>query len=266
MKIPELRVPTDSQMDEFMALAELGQRAQVIFHDLANHFTSLNLTIRELENNLASEKKRYQEYSRRSVETRAQIEYVANLLRSHIRGTDERFVVSKIIKEIIDIFQERLTRSNISITLNLKSDACLQNKRDFIHIITNLVGNAIESLEASSNVNDRKIHITLNEQNNFIHLAVSDNGPGIQKRNVGKIFTNGFTTKKLGNGIGLAAVKERVEQTFEGKISVSSAGTNTAFKITLPKQNRKRISPPVSKKQINQILLSHERLRDHVAI
>lgn len=256
MKIPELHTPHHSQVEEFLALAELGRQARVIFHDLSNHFTTLNLTIRELENNLTIEKNRFQEYSKRSIETRAQIEYVANLLRSHIKGKNDPFSGHAIIKEVITLFEDKIKRNNIKVVLKLDNNVHFQNgRRGFIHIITNLINNSIESLCTNSQ-KPKIIKIHLSQNTRRVYLLVSDTGHGITKQNQTKIFTSGFTTKKTGNGIGLSAVKEITEDTFNGHVEFQSTKRLTWFKIIIPKQNRKQHLLPVLKTNSNSGLLS----------
>ena len=65
-------------------------------------------------------------------------------------------------------------------------------------------------------------------------ITVSDNGVGIPKEKIGKIFVPYFTTKSTGTGLGLAMVKQIVENhggtiDFESKV-----GEGTTFNIELP--------------------------------
>ncbi|HLP44103.1 MAG TPA: HAMP domain-containing sensor histidine kinase [Candidatus Nanoarchaeia archaeon] len=259
MKSKELSVTTDPQLEEFLALVELGKQARVIFHDLANHFTTLNLTIRELEQNLTDERRRFQEYTKRSNETRAQVEYVANLLRSHITGGQEPYYLDKVIREIIGLFESKQRKLGIQTRIRVRKGVrWTQHKRDFIHIVTNLIGNAIESFETITDTRQRIIHVELLEQNSSVILIVKDTGCGIphnQKVLMGKA---GFTTKKHGNGIGFAAAKEQVEKTFGGNITISSSTLGSCFKVKLfePKQNRKRSTLPVLSHLLTNRLLS----------
>ncbi len=256
MKTPELHIPHHSKIEEFLALAELGKQARVIFHDLANHFTSLNLTIQELENNLATERDRFREYSKRSNETRAQMEYVARLLRSHMQGKNEPFTADNIVTGVITVLEDKIKRCKTNVVLNLDKNISFQSgKREFIHIVTNLLCNSIESIDPNSE-KPNEITVKLDQDATRVFLSVSDTGCGIKKKDRGKIFSSGYTTKKTGNGIGLVAVKEMVEEVFRGKIEFRSTKSNTNFKITIPKQNRKRISPPVLKSSPDFRLLS----------
>ncbi|HTY39167.1 MAG TPA: ATP-binding protein [Bacteroidota bacterium] len=65
-------------------------------------------------------------------------------------------------------------------------------------------------------------------------ISVRDNGTGISKENLAKIFTDGFTTKPNGHGFGLSVVKTIVEE-HDGWVEVTSEeGRGTEFKVFLP--------------------------------
>jgi signal transduction histidine kinase len=68
-------------------------------------------------------------------------------------------------------------------------------------------------------------------------VDVTDTGKGISKRNLGKVFKPGFTTKKRGWGLGLSLSKRIIEQYHKGSLTVknSEPGKGTTFSIVLIK-------------------------------
>jgi signal transduction histidine kinase len=72
------------------------------------------------------------------------------------------------------------------------------------------------------------------EDKNLLVLRIIDNGPGIEAKNLEKIFEPGFTTKKDGHGLGLANCKRIIENHF-GEVEIESVqGKGTTFIIKIP--------------------------------
>lgn len=106
-------------------------------------------------------------------------------------------------------------------------------------VLKNLVNNAIEAIESKQN--SGKIKITERKADQMYLFEVEDDGPGILKRNLPRIFTMGYSTKfdeKTGNiyrGVGLCGVRDTVKEQFKGMISVESAvDKGTRFRVEIP--------------------------------
>ncbi|MDE3142509.1 MAG: HAMP domain-containing histidine kinase [Bacteroidota bacterium] len=102
----------------------------------------------------------------------------------------------------------------------------------FDWVIENLLKNALDAMEGTGN-----IIINIEENKSQIFIDIIDNGKGISKKNVSKVFKPGFTTKKRGWGLGLTLTKRIIEQYHKGKIFVkqSEQGKGTTFRIMLNK-------------------------------
>jgi signal transduction histidine kinase len=105
------------------------------------------------------------------------------------------------------------------------------NKSLFEWVIENLCKNAIDSIE-----NKGEIIVTLKTEFNKILIEVKDNGKGMNKNQVKRIFQPGYTTKQRGWGLGLTLSKRIIEQYHKGKIFVKETEPNkgTTFRIELP--------------------------------
>ena len=98
-------------------------------------------------------------------------------------------------------------------------------------VFTNILINACQAIETAG-----KIIITTEVKDNLLEVRIKDNGRGIPKENINKIFTAGFTTKGVGVGTGLGlAISQKIIDKHKGKIRViSDVGVGSEFIITLP--------------------------------
>lgn len=107
-------------------------------------------------------------------------------------------------------------------------------------VLVNLLNNSFYSLEEKKKEFKEQFIpeltiITLKSADS-IKITIRDNGKGIPKDNINKIFTPFFTTKPLdkGNGLGLPLSREVIEE-YQGRLEVNSQeGKFAEFSITLP--------------------------------
>lgn len=97
-------------------------------------------------------------------------------------------------------------------------------------VFTNILVNACQAIE-----NTGKITITTLYQNGNLIVKFKDNGKGIPKEDLDKIFTAGYTTKGVGVGTGLGlAISQKIIDKHGGNIKVNSEiGIGTEFIITI---------------------------------
>jgi len=236
-----IHLPTVETFANIIELAKRGRKAGIVFHDLANHITALTLSIGYLEDNFARDGERLREYSRQSEKTRRQMEYVTKILRAHIDKERHRiFSPAHEIENILKTFETQAIKKSIRIYHSLDKKIKIHgDSKAFFHITTNLISNAIESFEAKPKTRKKNqtIQIRIISTDNTIVLSVSDNGTGIEHKNIDKVFDPYFSTKINGHGIGLSATKEFVEKSLRGTITVESSGSGTTFYVSLPKPN-----------------------------
>jgi signal transduction histidine kinase len=103
-------------------------------------------------------------------------------------------------------------------------------------VVINLVDNAVQ---AFGDTGDRaaapRVVIRTVATDHDVILEIEDNGPGISRDDLAKVFEPLFSTKSFGTGLGLPTVKQIVEQ-HDGHIALTSApGEGTCAKIRLPR-------------------------------
>ncbi|MBE3585589.1 sensor histidine kinase [Desulfofundulus thermocisternus] len=122
---------------------------------------------------------------------------------------------------------------NISFGLVIESDLAKLAVRphNLNRILGNLLDNAMDAVMFLA-TKDRYVRLEIREDEQSYILSVGNSGPGIREDLMEKIFEPGFSTKGENRGLGLAIVREIVQQ-HGGKIKVSSPPT--IFTVTLPK-------------------------------
>ena len=100
-----------------------------------------------------------------------------------------------------------------------------------ITTLGNLIENALEALGPEPG---GEISVTLHYRHGWLHCEVNDDGPGIAPDKIDHIFDKGVSTKGSERGVGLALVKQQVEN-LGGSIAVESEpGIFTQFFVQIP--------------------------------
>ena len=141
-----------------------------------------------------------------------------------------------VLDDVISYMKNRMP-STVTLNISYLSEApiyILLNAQLFSWVIENLIKNGLDALK---NHGEITIKVWVTKQKVYIDL--SDNGSGILKRNLNRVFKPGYTTKSRGWGLGLSLTKRIIENYHKGKIFVlhSEINVGTTFRIILPFHN-----------------------------
>jgi signal transduction histidine kinase len=98
-------------------------------------------------------------------------------------------------------------------------------------IVLNLIRNAMDVVPSHSG----QVMVVTVAHPQGAEIQVEDNGPGIPPEIMDRIFEPFFTTKSDGTGLGLAVVRQIVEEHRGSVICHSRVGKGTSFRIWLPR-------------------------------
>ncbi len=159
--------------------------------------------------------------------------------RSQIGKTEFKpciFDLSDVVNNNIELLNISAERKGIKISSDIKKNSYAYFDKNMIDtVIRNLVSNAIKFTREGG-----EIKIFSVDKSNYVEVAVSDTGVGINDDDIKKLFsidknhTSLGTSKEKGTGLGLILCKEFVEKNG-GKIYVESNHKGSTFKFTLPK-------------------------------
>jgi PAS domain S-box-containing protein len=144
--------------------------------------------------------------------------------------------VNEIIFGVIQSSRKELRDHDIDARLELASKLppVEGHRRQLEAVIANLVHNAIEAMDATTD-RDRVLRVrTRPSGHDVITVAVQDSGPGIDPKRIDGIFGAFFTTKSHGMGLGLAICRTIIEH-HGGQLTATSDGkTGSLFQFALP--------------------------------
>jgi signal transduction histidine kinase len=105
-----------------------------------------------------------------------------------------------------------------------------------MQVILNILNNAKDAI-IQTKKEGGLIKITTRCRTNACVTTIEDNGGGIEKQVIEKIFDPYFTTKApdKGTGIGLYMAKTIIEKHMEGTINVTNTENGALFSIMLPR-------------------------------
>lgn len=108
------------------------------------------------------------------------------------------------------------------------------DKQKLLQILINLLRNAKDAL-VESEQKDRRLTVRIRPDTANTFIEVADNGVGIAKENLTRIFSHGFTTKKNGHGFGLHSSANAAKE-LGGALTAQSdgPGTGATFILELP--------------------------------
>jgi PAS domain S-box-containing protein len=144
--------------------------------------------------------------------------------------------VNEIALEVLQSSRGELAEHRVTTSAELASELPLisGHKRQLQQVISNLVQNAIEAMDNTTD-RDRVLRVRTGLQNgDAIVVAVEDSGPGFDPKQLSSIFDAFFTTKPHGIGLGLAICR-MIVQRHGGQLTAASDGNNGArFQFVLP--------------------------------
>lgn len=213
--------------------ASTGRIARVIAHEIRNPLTNINLSADRLYgDDLGEEEKKHliEIILRNSTRINHLITDLLNATKfSELNYQNTN--INSLLNETLQFAADRAELNKITIEKRYAANIPpIKVDKDRIKIaFLNIIVNAIESMDAANG----KLLIETMMKNGTCIINISDNGKGIDKETLSKIFDPFFTSKKDGNGLGLTNT-QNIILNHKGKIQVSSELTKgTTFSITL---------------------------------
>lgn len=214
------------------------EMAKQVAHEIKNPLTPLKLGVQLLEKswkeNDPNFENKFNKFSKSFIEQIDSLSKIASEFSNFARMPDtnlEKLEVMPIIEQARQVYKNS---DNVEINVLNKCDRnvrILADHDQLLRTFNNLFKNAIEAIDEESHCCITTI--LYNDEANA-YIEIKDNGKGIPVMLHDKIFVPNFTTKTSGTGLGLAFVKQAVENAG-GTISFTSVmDVGTTFYLAFP--------------------------------
>lgn len=212
------------------------EMAKQVAHEIKNPLTPLKLGLQLLEKSWRDKDPKFdikfERFSKSFVEQIDSLSKIASEFSDFAKMPEtqiERFDLFDVLNQAVTIFKQT---DNFLIAYSPSKPFFIWADKDqILRSFNNLLKNAIEAVPE-----DRPgvIDIGYEVDETHIFIKIKDNGNGIPEAITKRIFVPNFTTKTSGTGLGLALVKNAIEQAG-GSISFDTElGIGTTFHITFP--------------------------------
>ena len=233
---------TQMQLISSEKMASIGQLAAGVAHEINTPLASIcsnNLLIQKLllKDFDTNKVEMLKELNSIDIEAANRISGIVKSLRQFVRLDEAEFQEADINNELDSTLKliTHETKNNIEIEKHyskLPPVLCSVNKLN--QVFMNLLVNSCHSIQEKKEKG--KIIITTYVDNNNLIVKISDNGTGIPSSIQNKIFSAGFTTKKVGIGTGLGlSISKKIVEMHKGTISfVSKENEGAEFTVSIP--------------------------------
>ncbi len=199
-----------------------GEVARTFAHELRNPLASIGMA-----NDLI--KKKLPESQRDQVESYFKIlsrstKVINNLITDLLNSANYSPVIlrkedlAKIVNDVVNQAADRIYLVGIKIIINFKGPYYIMADKEKLEIaILNIIINASEATIPDEGV----IELNIEEHKSDFKLSITDNGHGLEKEQIDKLFNAFYTNKTSGLGIGLSSVKNILDE-HDAHITVCS--------------------------------------------
>ena len=148
----------------------------------------------------------------------------------------EKVDTANLIRQAVQIEQDSFKRHAIEVDLLERGELnVVVDPHELLQVFVNLLSNARNAV--SKNRVGKTIIVEAEGDEEFVRVAVIDDGIGISAENLDKIFEYGFTTRKEGHGFGLHS-SANVMREMGGRLEVKSEGLGkgAVFTVYIPRK------------------------------
>ena len=188
----------------------------------------------------------YREIDKKCLQIEESIEFMSETIDDfrtfyQPKNRRENIDLTRLVKKSINFIEGHIRKKDIEVITLLEQIEIDIYANEFLQVMINIIKNAVDSVSRQG-----KIIIKLYRYGDSIIISVEDNGEGIDKEIISKVFDPYYTTKKNSMGLGLYMTKIIVEKHMNGVIEVERLPKGSLFKISI------KATPPLELEALAQ--------------
>jgi len=225
----------------------IGQMASTVAHEIRNPLNTLGMITQRLPREFSVPEEQKEEFNDLLGLLQSESERVNRVITEFLNLgrpvvlNKTRVNLAEAMRDALLAVQIRAENEGLFLKIDNRCDRTVELDLDrFQQILGNLVGNALDAI-----AKDGRITVTSQCDNEQVVIAISDNGPGIEREAIEHVLKPFVSFKSKGTGLGLPLVKRLVEAhggRFE-LVSNPSQGTVARFTIPIQQNQNKRKQP-----------------------
>jgi signal transduction histidine kinase len=224
-----------SRMQETQRLAELGQLAAGLAHEIKNPLAGVHGALELLRDDTSpAGRDVYDQMLAELDRVNGTIHALLNFARPS-RPNRVLTDIHELLESAARLLRPTLARRGVALEVE-SAPGMRQFSLDpgqMRQVLVNLISNAADAIDKGGRIEVRAAPLP---DGSGVVLAVTDNGPGIAPTDQDRIFEPFYTTKFTGTGLGLSVVRSLVEQ-HGGHVKLTSEpGKGATFLVVLPEQ------------------------------
>jgi signal transduction histidine kinase len=221
-----------SERERLTRLAATGELSATLAHEIKNPLNAIASAALYLRKNFRGDL--VKEFSRVIYDEVMRInKLTSNLLnfakpvKTELEPTD----VNQLGRDTVSLLNEECEERGLSVGTELPEGLpeALVDRNQVKQALINLVLNALDAVQ-----HEGSVRVETGTSNGSIRIAIRDDGQGISREDLERIFDPFYTTKTRGTGLGLAVTKKVVKEHGGEVLAESTPGSGSVFTILLP--------------------------------
>lgn len=217
------------------SLASIGQMVSVIGHEIRNPLHTIQMGIGALRKEMSEDKAKS--------EILEEIDYGVNTLNSIVKELLEyarpvdleysSWPIRDIVSRALNTLRDRIGKIRVHLELEDENEEMRVDGAKMVRVLSNLILNAAEAMPGGGDLRILSRFFEL-DTGKVLRLSISDNGHGIDEKDLERIHEPFVTTKPQGTGLGIPICK-KIIQAHNGSFRMNSkVREGTIIDIELP--------------------------------